>query len=240
MKPALRLLSKLAHETGVHIFTSHHTKKGDLGPDSLLGSVAIAGGVDGIMLLDWKQESGERTLATYKQRYPDGDSLAPTLIGLDLDTYRIESLGLKRADRKGIEENILDVLTGLDEPMKRESLLQAVGGRKETAIRALHRLEETLKVDVIRREGVRISASQCRRLNCSRSREQLGTGNSSAPIPIVPCPAPLGAGTGTVGGNVQNTQEISGNSWEQLGTVEGECPEYTRNQREQLGTIEEE
>ena len=151
MKPALRLLSKLAHETGVHIFTSHHTKKGDLGPDSLLGSVAIAGGVDGIMLLDWKQESGERTLATYKQRYPDGDSLAPTLIGLDLDTYRIESLGLKReADRKGIEENILDVLTGLDEPMKRESLLQAVGGRKETAIRALHRLEETLKVDVIR------------------------------------------------------------------------------------------
>ena len=43
MKPALAKLHRLAEDTGVHIFIVHHDKKGDTGPDSLLGSVAIGG-----------------------------------------------------------------------------------------------------------------------------------------------------------------------------------------------------
>ena len=157
MKPALAKLHRLAEDTGVHIFIVHHDKKGEIGADSLLGSTAIAGGVDSSWLLDSNFDTGERVLRTLKQRYPDGESLPKTIIGLDPATYRITDLGPKsEAVRKGIEENILDVLTGGDEPMKRESLLQAVGGRKETAIRALHRLEETLKVDEIK-EGRALS-----------------------------------------------------------------------------------
>ena len=151
MKPGLAKLHRLAEDTGVHIFIVHHDKKGDTGPDSLLGSVAIGGGVDSSWLLDWNFDTDERVLRTLKQRYPDGESLPKTIIGLDKATYRITDLGPKsEAVRKGIEENILEELTGRDEPMKRESLLQAVGGRKESAIKALHRLEETLRVDVIR------------------------------------------------------------------------------------------
>ena len=86
------------------------------------------------MLLDWKQESGERTLATYKQRYPDGDSLAPTLIGLDLDTYRIESLGLKReADQQNLDADIVAYLEQQDTAKKRD---EVIAGLRESGTTA--------------------------------------------------------------------------------------------------------
>ena len=157
MKPALAKLHQLAEDTGVHVFIVHHDKKGDTGPDSLLGSVAIAGGVDSSWLLDSNFDTGERVLRTLKQRYPDGESLPKTIIGLDPATYRITDLGPKTdAVRKGAEDCIIDVLTGLDEPMKRVPLLEAVGVRRDTAIRALHKLIDVMKVDEIK-EGRALS-----------------------------------------------------------------------------------
>ena len=48
------------------------------------------------------------------------------------------------------------MLTGLDEPMKRVPLLEAVGVRRDTAIRALHKLIDVMKVDEIK-EGRALS-----------------------------------------------------------------------------------
>ena len=157
MKPALAKLHRLAEATGVHIFIVHHDKKGDTGPDSLLGSVAIGGGVDSSWLLDSNFDTGERVLRTLKQRYPDGESLPKTIIGLDPATYRITDLGPKTdAVRKGAEESIIAELTGRDEPMKRVPLLEAVGVRRDTAIKALHKLIDVMKVDEIK-EGRALS-----------------------------------------------------------------------------------
>ena len=157
MKPALAKLHRLAEATGVHIHIVHHDKKEDTGPDSLLGSVAIGGGVDSSWLLDWNFDTDERVLRTLKQRYPDGESMPKTIIGLDKATYRITDLGPKSdAVRKGVEESIIDVLTGLDEPMKRVPLLEAVGVRRDTAIKALHKLIDVMKVDEIK-EGRALS-----------------------------------------------------------------------------------
>jgi hypothetical protein len=81
---ALGRLRELARRCDVHIATAHHAKKKETedSRDGILGSTAIAGGVDSLLLLR-AQKNGVRTLSTI-QRY--GDDMPETELCWDAET----------------------------------------------------------------------------------------------------------------------------------------------------------
>lgn len=87
---AMEPLMKIARQTGTHIVLVHHSKKGvsEDEIDSVLGSTAMSGGVDSVLLL--KEKKGARLLSS-RQRY--GDDLPETTLAFD-SQKRESSLGL--------------------------------------------------------------------------------------------------------------------------------------------------
>jgi len=105
---ALERLLELARNCNVHIATAHHAKKKETEDlrDGILGSTAIAGAVDSLLLFR-SQKGGVRTLSTI-QRY--GDDMPETELCWDAET-RSMSLGettdgIREASTEHVRERI--------------------------------------------------------------------------------------------------------------------------------------
>lgn len=108
MTQALRFAEEIARETGVHIMLVHHLNKSEReGTDSLLGSQAISGSCDTIMLLT-RDKDGNRTVET-RQRY--GDDLEKTRLIFDNATRAvILGTSAEQAETATLEQEIINVL----------------------------------------------------------------------------------------------------------------------------------
>jgi hypothetical protein len=127
----------LAQRTGVHFLFTHHSPKHTKREliDSLLGSTAIAGAVDTVLLLR-RQRDDVRTLAT-NQRV--GDELPETVLILDPATGRLSLGGTRDEARQALMlQRILGYLRRVVSATERE-ILDAVRGdteRLKAALRA--------------------------------------------------------------------------------------------------------
>lgn len=129
----------LARETGAAVLLVHHAGKAERqGLDAVLGSTALAGSADNVLILS--RTDRYRLLSSIQRIGPD---LPETVITLDLETGRV-SAGLTRheADRGSIEALILAALTASPEQTRAE-IDAAVEGRKALKAEALRVLLET-------------------------------------------------------------------------------------------------
>lgn len=134
---ALEPLLMLARETGTHVLCVHHTSKGDRqGGDSVLGSQAIFGSVDTLMLM--KRHEHCRTIMT-QQRY--GDDLEETTLDFD-PIARSFSMGSTKenADIETIKEAVYEYLSEKGESVTEAEVLHDVEGRRAHKVKVLREL----------------------------------------------------------------------------------------------------
>jgi hypothetical protein len=136
---ALDPLLALARELGTHVMFLHHSPKGDprQAIDAALGSTAIAGSVDTLVVL--RRGDRFRTIIT-EQREGEG---FPEEMTLDFDSEsRDVALGTTRQDADDSEagREILAWLRTQSEPVDEKTIHEAVEGRRATKQRALRRL----------------------------------------------------------------------------------------------------
>jgi hypothetical protein len=136
---ALDPLLALAREIGTHIMFLHHSPKGDprQAIDAALGSTAIAGSVDTLMVL--RRGDRFRTIIT-EQREGEG---FPEEMTLDFDSEsRGVALGTTRqdADDREAGHEILAWLGTQAEPVAEKTIHEAVEGRRATLQRALRKM----------------------------------------------------------------------------------------------------
>jgi hypothetical protein len=136
---ALDPLLALARELGTHVMFLHHSPKGDprQAIDAALGSTAIAGSVDTLIVL--RRGDRFRTIIT-EQR--EGEGFPEEMI-LDFDSEsRSVTLGTTRQDADDNEagREILAWLRTQPEPIDEKTIHEAVEGRRATKQRALRRL----------------------------------------------------------------------------------------------------
>lgn len=107
---ALRPLHTLAREVNTHIMCVHHAGKGsNSGPgiDSPLGSTALTGNVDTIMVLN--EGEGEARVLETRQRY--GDAFPKTVLAFDKETRTFGVEGsVADVARRTLEEEIVAVV----------------------------------------------------------------------------------------------------------------------------------
>jgi hypothetical protein len=116
----------LARETGAAVVLVHHASKGDrAGIDAILGTTALAGSVDNVLL--YNRTERYRILSSVQRIGPD---LPETVITLDTGTGRV-GLGLTRHDTEvaEMEQKILEVLKTASEPMQRKDIEERIEGR---------------------------------------------------------------------------------------------------------------
>lgn len=123
-------LLKLARSTGAALVLLHHAsthaQREDV-LDSVLGSTAIVGSVDNILLL--KRTERYRTLASTQRVGPD---LEPLVIARNETTGRLEVVGRKQdADVREATERIVEYLRDQDGPVTEADIRQHVEGRMQ-------------------------------------------------------------------------------------------------------------
>ena len=134
---ALEPLLLLSRETGTHVLCIHHSSKGNRqGGDSLLGSTAIFGSVDTLILL--KRHESYRTIESI-QRY--GNDLPETVLGFD-SAQRTVTIGKSKqdADLNNLKEALLDYLATSGEPLTEAVIGEEVEGRTALKRKALREL----------------------------------------------------------------------------------------------------
>jgi hypothetical protein len=135
---ALDPIIAIARDSGAAVGLSHHAKKGDGHDiDSILGSTAIAGSVETMILL--RRHDNARLIKTIQRHGPE---LEETVLGFDEATGRV-SMGPSRKDfdRERVEREILDVLTRTADPLSEADLFLRVEGRQTTKRDALRELQ---------------------------------------------------------------------------------------------------
>jgi predicted ATP-dependent serine protease len=149
----LRPLHELARDNGTHVMCIHHSRKvsEEDSTDNMLGSIALAGGVDTIIGL--RKARDVRIIST-SQRY--GNPMEDTILTFDAETRSV-SLGSttkaevevsKRNTLLAISESVVEFVTNNPGCTEFEVLKGVTG--KHVAIRA--KLRELLE-DTLRREG---------------------------------------------------------------------------------------
>jgi hypothetical protein len=131
---ALEPLLLLSRETGTHVLCIHHLSKGNgQGGDSLLGSTAIFGSVDTLILL--KRHDSYRTIKSI-QRY--GTDLPETILNFDSD-QRTVTVGKSKEDTdlENLKESLLDYLSSSGEPLTEAVISEEVEGRTAVKRKAL-------------------------------------------------------------------------------------------------------
>ncbi|MEW6110070.1 MAG: AAA family ATPase [Nitrospirota bacterium] len=134
---ALEPLLLLSRETGTHVLCIHHISKGNSqGGDSLLGSTAIFGSVDTLILL--KRHDSYRTIQSI-QRY--GTDLSETILNFDSD-QRTVTVGKSKQDTDldSLMEALLDYLSSSGEPLTEAVINEEVEGRTFLKRKALREL----------------------------------------------------------------------------------------------------
>jgi hypothetical protein len=134
---ALEPLLMLSRETGAHVLCIHHISKGNgQGGDSLLGSTAIFGSVDTLILL--KRHDSYRTIQSI-QRY--GIDLPETTLNFDSE-QRTATVGKSKQDTDldHLKEALLDYLSSSGEPLTEAVISEEVEGRTALKRKALREL----------------------------------------------------------------------------------------------------
>jgi hypothetical protein len=127
----------IAGESGATMLLLHHGSKADrAGIDAVLGSTAITGSADTIILLTRSERF--RTISIVQRA---GDDLPETLILLDETTGRVR-LGGTRADaeQQAVADAILAVLSAADAPLTEPEIAERVDARTALQRRALRDL----------------------------------------------------------------------------------------------------
>ena len=140
---ALEPLLLLSRETGTHVLCIHHLSKGNgQGGDSLLGSTAIFGSVDTLILL--KRHDSYRTIKSI-QRY--GTDLPETILNFDSD-QRTVTVGKSKEDTDldNLKDVLLDYLSSSGEPLTEAVISEEVEGRTTVKRKALRELVTEDKV----------------------------------------------------------------------------------------------
>lgn len=141
---ALEPFHHLARTYGAHIMLVHHMGKGEnrAGADGILGSTALAGAVDTLLLLDRKDQ--QRTLKTV-QRY--GEDLEEAVLHFDKESLRC-SLGepAKAERRNKLADQVLLVVSDSQTSLDFEAIYEAVGGKRQGVVDALKILVDEGKV----------------------------------------------------------------------------------------------
>jgi hypothetical protein len=140
-------LIELARSSGTHLLFTHHAKKSEAELiDSLLGSVAIVGSVDTV-LLERRQRDKTRTLES-NQRV--GDDLDETVLVLDKDTGTLRLAGsLDEARLEGAMKACLACLVRVSSATEQE-IRDAVTGENELIAKALR---EAVRRGLVTRSG---------------------------------------------------------------------------------------
>jgi len=162
---ALESLLITARETGVHIMVVHHMRKSESEDtqDAVLGSTAINGGVDTVMLLF--NRKGVRTLETRQRR---GKGMAETTLIFD-EAKRAVSLGVTQEEalKDAAQQRLVEKQENLADTRERitRDILEAISnapGNIEPLFMPSIRGNKSVKVSVfqslikdgsIRREG---------------------------------------------------------------------------------------
>ena len=128
----------LARETGAAVVLVHHagkSKRADI--DSVLGSTALTGSVDTLLVL--KRSDRYRTVATIQRV---GVDVPQTVVSLDEESGRVSSGPTREAADQGtLQTAIVEVLRAATEPLP-EKDISAVEGKTTTKRRALRQLVE--------------------------------------------------------------------------------------------------
>ena len=144
---AIDPLLRLARDTGTHVICVHHSRKGECAAgDSFLGSQAIFGSVDTMLIM--KRHDRYRTLQTI-QRY--GEDLEETILDFD-KTTRLVTVGGSRQeeDTNVLKKAIIEFLSTQTEPVTEIIINQGVEGSVKFKCKALRELVSENKIN---REG---------------------------------------------------------------------------------------
>ncbi len=139
MTQALEPILRIARDSGSHVQFAHHSPKGKKAEagDSVLGSIAIFGSVDTLLLM--KRHEHYRTIQSI-QRY--GEDLPETTLCFDMDC-RTVTLGKSKLDEdmEGVKKTIFDYLSSHKaEPIMEAVIESEVEGRTGLKAKALREL----------------------------------------------------------------------------------------------------
>ena len=133
----LEPLLHLARETGAAVLLLHHagkSQRADL--DAVLGSTALTGSVDTVLVL--KRSDRYRTVTTIQRV---GVDVPQTVVSLDPESGRVSSGPTQEAADEGVvQEAMLEVLRAAEEPMLEKDIGDAVEGKTTIKRRALRQL----------------------------------------------------------------------------------------------------
>lgn len=125
---------QLARETNAHIMFIHHLSKRERsGGDQILGSTALFGSVDSVLILDRQKQ--HRTFSTIMRYGRDWPLARMTMT----DEGRIE-IGVDLDDDSSVQSQILEFLTSADHPMTEKEIEPSIYGRTTEKRRALRDL----------------------------------------------------------------------------------------------------
>jgi hypothetical protein len=137
MTTLLDAVIAIAQQSGATMVLLHHAGKGDrAGIDTVLGSTAIAGSADTIILLARTERF--RTIQTVQRV---GEDLPETLILLDETTGRVHLGGSRKdAELQNVAAAILTVLRSAATPLTEPQIVELVDARTTLQRRALREL----------------------------------------------------------------------------------------------------
>ena len=144
---ALDPLLRLSRDTGTHVLCVHHSPKGQRdGGDSVLGSQAIFGSVDTLLIM--KRHEGYRTIQSI-QRY--GEDLPETILNFDKNT-RTVTIGNTREgeDLARVKQEIVTFLGSQNEPVTEPLIVKETEGNTALKRKALR---ELVSSEEVKREG---------------------------------------------------------------------------------------
>ena len=161
--------AELARQMVGHILFLHHSPKRLVGDpvDSVLGSTAVSGGVDTVLVLDRR---GENRIVKGVQRY--GEPLNDLLYAYDKKRGMIIPLGDPQEFETGqVSEEIKTLLLNSAKPLTTDDICNDIESRKQTIIDALR---ELTRRGIIVRSGSGVSGDPYRYAKAGNS----GTDNS--------------------------------------------------------------
>jgi hypothetical protein len=144
MVQALDLVLALARKSGACVLVTHHAPKGERADiDAPIGSTAIAGSVDTLLVL--RRGDRYRTLSSVQRI---GEDLGETVVELDPETRAVHVAGTRHdADVAAVQAAILEHLLTLTEPVDESSIDAGVEGRTKHKREGLRVLVEEGKVE---------------------------------------------------------------------------------------------
>jgi hypothetical protein len=128
----------IAQSTGATILLLHHASKmAREALDSVLGSTAITGSADTIMVLTRTER-----YRTFSTRQRVGTDIDEQVIELDETTGRVRLAGSREdADTRAVADALLAALANADGPLTQPEWFKAVEARKATKLKAFRLLE---------------------------------------------------------------------------------------------------